>query len=214
MASARPMLPESDLLEVLGRAFVALHERAAAYAGKSRWAGKNPENALRLARWQRLFGDNWLFVHAVRNPLDTLASIKEVKFAGAIPAELSARIAFYQRYTQAGLDFGEAIIPLGESVARLDTIPGVGRRTVEVLIAEIGLDMGRFSSAGHLASWAGMCPGKNESAGKHKSTKIRKGSPWLRTTLTEAALAAICSRDTALPLATGASCTIEDTRRP
>jgi len=106
MASAHAMLPEGDLLEVLGRAFVALHDRAAAHAGKSRWADKNPENVLYLVEWQRLLGDSWVFVHVVRNPLDTLASIKEVEFPRAIPAELSSRIAFYQRYTQAGLEFG------------------------------------------------------------------------------------------------------------
>jgi len=75
------------------------------------------------------------------------------------------------------------------ALERLDTIPGVGRRTTEVLAAEIGLDMSRFPSAAHLASWAGMCPGNHESAGKRKSGKARKGSKWLRRALTEAARA-------------------------
>lgn len=108
MRSARAILPEADLLDVLGRTFVTLHDRAAALAGKPRWADKNPENVCYLVQWQQLLGDNWLFVHVVRNPLDTLASIKEIKFPLAIPAKLEARIAFYQRYTQAGLDFGSA----------------------------------------------------------------------------------------------------------
>jgi transposase len=69
----------------------------------------------------------------------------------------------------------------------LDTIPGVNRRTAEVLWAETGGDMGRFASARHLASWAGMCPGNNESAGKRRSGRTRKGSPWLRHCLVEAA---------------------------
>ncbi len=84
----------------------------------------------------------------------------------------------------------EVIAPFAEEVSRLDTIPGVNKRTAEVLIAEIGVDMGVFPTAAHLASWAGLCPGNNESAGKHKSGRTRKGDRWLRATLTEAALAA------------------------
>jgi transposase len=68
-----------------------------------------------------------------------------------------------------------------EEVALLSTIPGVDRRTAETLIAEIGVDMSRFPTHGHLASWAGMCPGNDESAGKRRSGKTRKGSKWLRT---------------------------------
>src|SRR5262245_58417546 len=74
---------------------------------------------------------------------------------------------------------------------RLSTIPGVKQRTAEVIVAELGVDMGVFPSAGHLASWAALCPGNNESAGKHRSGKTRRGNPWLRTALTEAALGAI-----------------------
>lgn len=84
----------------------------------------------------------------------------------------------------------EAIAPFAEEVKRLDAIPGVNQRTAEVLLAEIGTDMGVFPSAGHLASWAGLCPGNNESAGRHRSGKTRKGNRWLRTALTEAALGA------------------------
>jgi transposase len=84
----------------------------------------------------------------------------------------------------------EVIAPFAEEVRRLDTIHGVDKRTAEVIIAEIGVDMGVFPSAGHLASWAGVCPGNNESAGKHRSGKTRKGNRWLRGALTEAALAA------------------------
>jgi transposase len=80
--------------------------------------------------------------------------------------------------------------PFAEQVALLDTIPGVNRRTAETLIAEIGADMGRFPTHRHLASWAGMCPGNNESAGKHRSGKTRKGSKWLRHALVESAGAA------------------------
>jgi transposase len=80
----------------------------------------------------------------------------------------------------------------------LDSIPGIGRWSAEVIVAEIGTDMGRFPTAGHLASWAGMCPGHDESAGKRRSGKTRKGSPWLRVTLTEAAYAAGRTKDTFL----------------
>jgi transposase len=71
----------------------------------------------------------------------------------------------------------EAIVaPFAEARTRLDTIPGIDQRTAEVLIAELGVDMRVFPTAGHVASWAGLCPGNNESAGKHKSGKTRTGS--------------------------------------
>lgn len=75
-------------------------------------------------------------------------------------------------------------------IERLDAIPGIGRYVAEALLAEIGTDMSRFPTAQHLASWAGMCPGNRESAGKRQSGKARKGSPWLRTLLVQAAHAA------------------------
>jgi transposase len=89
----------------------------------------------------------------------------------------------------------ELVAPFAEQVALLRTIPGVDRRTAEVLLAEIGPDMGRFPTAGHLASWAGMCPGNNESAGKHYSGRTRNGSQWLRDALVESAQAAARSKN-------------------
>jgi transposase len=85
---------------------------------------------------------------------------------------------------------------LREVRERLDTIPGVGQRAAEVIIAETGADMTRFPTAAQLSSWAGMCPGNNESAGKHGSTRTRKANPWLRGCLGEAAHAAHKTKNT------------------
>jgi transposase len=95
-------------------------------------------------------------------------------------------------------EVAQVIAPFSPLLALLMTIPGVDRRTAEVILAEIGTDMTRFPTAGHLASWAGLCPGNNESAGKHFSGKTRKGSKWLRTTLSQAANAAARSKGTYL----------------
>ncbi|GAC1351088.1 MAG: IS110 family transposase [Polyangiales bacterium] len=85
---------------------------------------------------------------------------------------------------------GEALAPFREQVERLTTIPGVSRTTAEVIAAEVGFDMSRFATAAHLVSWAGLCPRMDESAGKRRSTRIRKGAPWLKTMLVQAAWAA------------------------
>ena len=93
----------------------------------------------------------------------------------------------------------EAVMaPFAEAVERLTTIPGVEQRAAEVVIAEIGPDMSQFPTAEHLASWAGMCPGNDESAGKRKSGKTAKGSRWLRQILTQAAWAASHTKGTYL----------------
>ncbi len=70
----------------------------------------------------------------------------------------------------------QVIAPYATKVALLDTIPGIDRRAADVIVAEIGPDMGQFPTAAHLASWAGVCPGNNQSAGKHYSGRTRKGS--------------------------------------
>jgi transposase len=97
---------------------------------------------------------------------------------GAVTAQIEAEIA-----------------PFQEIADRLDTIPGVNQRTAQVILAEIGTDMAQFPTSAHLASWAGMCPGNNESAGKHFSGRARKGDRWLRAALGEAAAAAAGTRD-------------------
>ena len=92
----------------------------------------------------------------------------------------------------------ERIAPFAPQRELLKTIPGVNQRTAEVLIAEIGVDMNAFPTPKHLASWAGMCPGNDQSAGKRRSGKTRKGSKWLRSTLTESALAAARTKNSYL----------------
>jgi len=80
--------------------------------------------------------------------------------------------------------------PFRQAVHLLRTIPGVSDLTAQVIVSEIGIDMGRFPTAGHLISWAGLCPRNDESAGKRRSTRLRKGAAWLKTTLVQCAWAA------------------------
>jgi transposase len=91
------------------------------------------------------------------------------------------------------------MIPFAEAATRLLSIPGVGKRVAEIIVAEIGVDMSRFPTAAHLASWCGLCPGHDESAGKRRSGKARKGDASLRTALCEAAWAASHCKDGYLP---------------
>jgi transposase len=84
-----------------------------------------------------------------------------------------------------------ALAPFRPVVDRLITIPGVSQVVARVLVAEIGPDLSRFPTAGHLVSWAGLCPRLHESAGKRLSTRVRPGTPWLKTTLVQAAWAAV-----------------------
>jgi transposase len=93
---------------------------------------------------------------------------------------------------------GEVLAPFREQVENLTTIPGVNDTTARVLAGEIGLDMSRFPTASHLISWAGLCPKLDESAGKHRSRRIRKGAPWLKTSLISAAWGAIRTKNSYL----------------
>jgi transposase len=92
----------------------------------------------------------------------------------------------------------EAMAPFRGALDLLDTIPGINRAVAEVIIAETGGDMSRFASARHLASWAGVCPGHHESAGRTKSTKVRPGNPYLKGALGLAALGAVRTKDSYL----------------
>jgi len=100
--------------------------------------------------------------------------LSHIDFLDEAIAQLDTQIETQMRPFQATLD-------------RWDSLPGINRRLAEIIVAEIGVDLQPFEDAEHLASWAGMCPGNNESAGKRKSGKTRKGSKWLRRALTEAA---------------------------
>lgn len=93
---------------------------------------------------------------------------------------------------------GDALGPFRSAVVLLTTMPGISETTARVLIAEIGTDMTRFPSVGHLISWAGLCPRLDESAGKRRSTRTRQSAPWLKPTLVNAAWAATRKRDSYL----------------
>ena len=92
--------------------------------------------------------------------------------------------------TSLDAEIKERLRPAGALIERISTIPGVGGRTAEVILVEIGQDMARFGSSRQLASWAGMCPGNYESAGVQHGGKTRRGSPWLRAALIGAARSA------------------------
>jgi len=95
-------------------------------------------------------------------------------------------------------EVGSAIAPFRGKAQLLITAPGISATAAEVVISEIGVDMSRFPTAGHLLSWAGMCPKNDESAGKRRSTRLRKGAPWLKTTLVTAAWAATHTKNSYL----------------
>jgi transposase len=103
-----------------------------------------------------------------------------------------------QQLDQIDKRLGGALEPFRDAVAQLTEIPGIGQLMAQVLVSEIGVDMARFATAGHLVSWAGLCPRSDESAGKKRSTRIRRASPWLRTSLVQAAWGAARSKGTYL----------------
>ncbi len=95
-------------------------------------------------------------------------------------------------------EVGESLRPFRTAADRLTTIPGISDVAASVIVAEIGVDMSRFPTVSHLISWAGLCPKNDESAGKRRSTRIRKGAPWLKTALVQSAWAAVRSKETYL----------------
>jgi transposase len=108
----------------------------------------------------------------------------------------AARTRVAERIRQEVENSADPFVP--EAAQLLDTLPGVGETVAQIIVAEIGVDMDRFPTDHQLASWAGMCPGNNESAGKRKSGKTTKGSRYLRAALVQAAWAASHQKGTYL----------------
>lgn len=106
--------------------------------------------------------------------------------------ELERGIEAFERHIEVVLE------PFRDDIKRLTSIPGVGVTAAQIILAEIGADMSRFPTAGHLISWAGLCPRQDESAGKRRSTRVRQGAPWLKTLLVQSAWAASRSKETYL----------------
>ncbi|MGI5518335.1 IS110 family transposase [Streptomyces sp. CA-106131] len=167
----------TDILGVSGRAMLdALIDgerdvHALAQLAKARMRPKIPELVEALTG---SFGEHHAFL--CRLHLERIDHLKTTI------AELSRRIE-------------EEMRPFARQLELLQTIPGVGQAVAEVLIAETGGDMARFATAGHLTSWAGVCPGHHESAGKQKSGRRRHGNRWLGAALGTAAMAASRTRD-------------------
>jgi transposase len=106
--------------------------------------------------------------------------------------------ALNQALAEVDTRVGKTLTPIQESARLLTSLPGVSELTAQVMVAEIGVDMARFPSSAHLISWAGLCPRSDESAGKRRSTRVRKSGTWLKTALVTAAWAAVRVKDSYL----------------
>lgn len=139
---------------------------------------------------------------ALRKKLPALRDALTGRFSShhaLIVGEILAKLDYLDdAIARLSAEIDRVIAPFADQRDLLMTIPGVHQRTAEALIAEIGIDMARFGSAQRLASWAGVCPGQHESAGKTKSGKTRKGSKWLHAHLNQAAKAAARTKGTYL----------------
>jgi transposase len=151
---------------------------------------RDPEVLANLARRQMRKK-----IPALRDALQGRFEDHHALWIGAILKHIDFLDQQIERLTEA---IGEQIKPLAPAVELLCTITGVQSRAAEVIISEIGGDMSRFPTPRHLASWAGQCPGNDQSAGKRRSGKTRNGSKWLDWTLEEVAIAAIRVKGTYL----------------
>jgi transposase len=168
----------TDILGVSGRAMLTAlidGERDAQVLAEMAKARMRPKIPQLVQALTGNFGDHHAFLCRLH--------LQRIDQLTAAIAELSARIE-------------EQMRPFARHLEHLATIPGVGQSIAEVIVAETGADMSRFASAGHLASWAGVCPGHHESAGKRRSGKTRHGNRWLVGALGTAAMAAARTKDT------------------
>ena len=143
---------------------------------------EDPEELANLAHWR---------VQTKREDLEQALMgqlSKRLKFV--VGQELRQIRSLDEQIEACDAEVAEETHPFAADLERLDAIPGVGPRTAETLIAELGTDLSRWPTAAHLAAWAGLCPGNEESGGKRKRARARKGNVWVRRALTEAAWAA------------------------
>ena len=170
----------TDVLGVSGRAILDAMVRGEddpeELARLARGRLRNKREALKEALWSLMGGHQRMMLRSHLNHID---------FLDSQIAELSEEVS-------------NRTASLEEQKELLDDVPGVGRRVAEEVLAEIGGDMSRFPSASHLASWAGLCPGNNESAGKRGSGRTRHGNNWLTKALVQAAWAAARTKGTYL----------------
>jgi transposase len=170
----------SDVLGVSGRAMLA-----AIIRGED-----DPERLADLAH-QRLRASRHALVEALRGRFTD-----HPRFL--LQLHLTQIEALHRAIEEVEARLGDALAPFRGAAERLITMPGISDTAAQVILAEIGPDMSRLPSARHLVSWAGLCPRLAESAGKKLSTRVRPGAPWLKTTLVQAAWAAVRTHDTYL----------------
>jgi len=170
----------TDIIGMSGRAMIE-----ALIAGES-----NPAKLARLANY-RLRASQEKLREALRGRVTKHHRFLLRLHLNQIDA-LDASIATIDQQVEAG------IAPFRVAVELVTSIPGVSDLGAQVIVSEIGTDMSRFPSEGQLISWAGMCPRNDESAGKRRSNRVRKGAPWLKTTLVQCAWAAVRKKDSYL----------------
>jgi transposase len=142
----------------------------------------DPEQLAGLAHWR------------VQEKRDALEQALVGRLEGALRFVVEQRLKHLRnldaQIAECDREVAERLRPFADALARLDGIPGVGPRTAEVILVEVGPEVSRFATHRHLAAWAGMAPGNRQSGGKRRPARARRGSPWLRAALAEAAWAA------------------------